>query len=210
MKSLAYILIFLVAPLASFTPSNKRIIKKEASIANDSIVYNRSLIKIPASTYIKYTPFNCGKRTCSSPRKVDAIILHSTYAKDSKDSFSMKEILSQFKKYRVSAHYIIGRDGKVTRLVPENQISFHGGKGCMPDNKNHINTRSIGIELVNSTYTKYTNHQYASLVRLVKDIENRHKIKYILGHNEIAPDRKTDPWNFEWDLFWKLLRFPNV
>lgn len=141
-----------------------------------------------------------------SPRTPDVIILHSSYCPTKKDSFNLKCILSLYKKYDVSAHYIIDRGGKIYQLVDEKLIAHHGGKGILPDGDIKINTRSLGIELINTKSSKYTESQYIALATLILDIKKRCTINYILGHNEIAPGRKTDPWNFDWNKINELLK----
>jgi N-acetyl-anhydromuramyl-L-alanine amidase AmpD len=146
---------------------------------------------------IKNKIFLKGKTKADSGRTIDAIIIHSSYCPKS-DSFNLDCILDLYQYYNVSAHYIIDREGNITRLVEEADIAFHAGKGTMPDSNNKINTRSIGIELINTKASDYTEAQYQSLIRLIIYIKSRHAIKYILGHNQIAPTRKTDPWRFDW------------
>lgn len=119
-----------------------------------------------------------------------------------------------FEAYRVSAHYIIARDGTVVRLVDENDRAWHAGRSVMPtDGREGVNNFSIGIELMSShpesdptvvtPEDAYTEEQYASLTRLMADIRSRHEITAIVGHDEIAPDRKNDPG----PLFqWKAIR----
>jgi len=62
-----------------------------------------------------------------------------------------------------------------------------------------VNGFSIGIELINTKKAEFTEAQYAALQKLIDRIKSEHKIKYVLGHNQIAPGRKDDPWNFDWD-----------
>jgi len=137
-----------------------------------------------------------GMSKIDNTRKIDVIIIHNVYAPSAKDSFSSAEVLKLFKKYDVSAHYLIDRNSNIIQLVEENNIAFHGGKGLLPDGDHKINTRSIGIELINSKKTALTQQQYLALATLIKDIKNRHRIVYMLKHSDVAPERKSDPWNF--------------
>lgn len=136
-----------------------------------------------------------------SARKIDVVIVHSSYCPTQTDSFNLDCILNLYKKYDVSAHYIIDRSGTIYSLVEEKNIAHHGGKGFLPDNDNRPNSRSIGIELINTQAQVYTEWQYIALTQLVKNIKVRYPIKYVLGHSDIAPTRKTDPWNFDWAKF---------
>lgn len=145
-----------------------------------------------------------GFKVPDSTRNIYAIIIHSTY-NVAKDSFSVQGCINQFKRYDVSAHYIIGRDGKIYRLVDEKNISYHAGKSTLPDGSSTVNTNSIGIEIITTKYTSPTQEQYDSVVSLVKDIKSRYAIKYMQGHDQIAPGRKTDPWNFDWTKFNSML-----
>ena len=90
-------------------------------------------------------------------------------------------------------------------MVDEKNAAFHAGKSKLPDGTTNLNERSIGIEVVTSFTEKPTPEQIQSLVKLVNDIRKRFKIKYILRHSDIAPGRKTDPWNFDWKEFLELL-----
>ena len=71
----------------------------------------------------------------------------------------------------------------------------------MPDGRISVNGFSLGIELVNLKTNTPTEEQYQSLADLVKFLKGKYEIKHILGHDQIAPERKTDPWNFDWEKF---------
>ncbi len=138
---------------------------------------------------------------CVANRTVDIIVIHSTHCVGV-DTFSINCVMEQFKEYNVSAHYVIGRDGQIYQLVKETDIAFHAGKSELPGTqRKNLNTSSIGIEIINTPHTPPAKEQYEALVNLVKDIQKRYEIKYIVRHSDIAPDRKTDPWLFDWDTF---------
>lgn len=138
-------------------------------------------------------------------RNVDAVIVHSTFNNSGGDHYDIDLVIKQFSTYKVSAHYVIGRDGKIYQLVDEQDLSYHAGKSSLPDGRTNVNTCSIGIELMTS-YTDGPNEkQVATLLTLINDIKKRHKITYVLRHSDIAPGRKTDPWNMNWDAFKKKL-----
>ena len=139
-----------------------------------------------------------GFKISEKEREIDLVIVHSTYYANSPDSFSVKGVLKQFKQYGVSAHYLIDRSGKIFHLVAEQNVSFHAGKSKLPNGRENINTNSIGIEVITTKDSKPTLAQYQALNCLLKDIKSRYKISYIGGHSDIAPDRKSDPWNFDW------------
>jgi len=141
-----------------------------------------------------------------SKRSIDAIIIHSTYNTLSVDSFSVDSVLKQFENCGVSSHYLIDRNGIIYRLVNEKNIAYHAGVSSLPDGRVNVNSTSIGIEIITTLNTSPTEKQYESAAALVKDIKTRYAIKYIKGHNEIAPERKTDPWNFDWIKFNSLIQ----
>jgi N-acetyl-anhydromuramyl-L-alanine amidase AmpD len=142
-----------------------------------------------------------GYKSVESKREVKALIIHSTFNASfpnaqHPDTFSVDGVLQQFKQYGVAAHYLIGRDGNVYELVEPNNVAYHAGKSVLPDGTTAVNSCSIGIEIM-CTYTVGPNSaQYASLRKLIDQLDATYKFKYILGHFDIAPGRKTDPWHF--------------
>lgn len=145
-------------------------------------------------------PVSSGKRTVLN-RNITAIIVHSTYNSFGDEKYDIDLIIKQFSRYRVSSHYVIGRDGVIYRLVKEKDVAFHAGKSQLPNGQTGLNSRSIGIELMTSKEEAPTEQQIKSLTLLVNDIKKRYKIEYILRHSDIAPNRKTDPWNMDWEGF---------
>lgn len=134
----------------------------------------------------------------ANDRKIDTIVLHSTYNALGGDPFSVSKILDIYKSYGVAPHYLIARDGTAYRLVDEKNIAYHAGESEMKDGRENANDFSIGIEIIGKDDGSPSDEQYASLKKLLADIKTRHDIKYIVGHSDIAPGRKTDPWGFEW------------
>ncbi|SDG43040.1 N-acetylmuramoyl-L-alanine amidase [Limimonas halophila] len=105
---------------------------------------------------------------------------------------------------KVSAHYLIETGGRVLRLVPEGRRAWHAGVACW-QGLSDINSRSIGIELVNRGhawgYHPFPESQLESLRVLLADILARYGIPpaRVLGHSDVAPERKTDPGElFPW------------
>lgn len=100
----------------------------------------------------------------------------------------------------VSAHYLIGRDGRLYQLVDETQRAWHAGQswwGGLTD----LNSASIGIELDNDGEEPYAEAQIQRLLALLDDLESRYRIpaSNVLGHGDIAPRRKADPGpRFPW------------
>lgn len=135
----------------------------------------------------------------SSGRKIDTIVVHSSYDALGSEPFSVSGLLNEYKQYGVAAHYLIDREGKIYQLVADKNIAYHAGESKVPDGRTGVNAFSIGIEMMNTEDGKFTSEQYGALNSLIVTLKNRYSIKYILGHKDIAPGRKTDPWNMEWN-----------
>ncbi len=146
-----------------------------------------------------------GQETTNRPRKIEAIIIHSSYNALTPDSFSLDGVLREYKAAGVTPHYIIDRQGVIYRLAPDENIAYQAGKSRLPDGHTDVNARSIGIEIINTTHDSPTEAQYVSLAKLVKCLKSEYPVKYVLGHSDIAPGRKTDPWNFDWNRFQAMI-----
>lgn len=131
-------------------------------------------------------------------RNIDSVIVHSSFNALGGDEYDLDALLRIYKTYGVGAHYCIDRLGTIYHLIRENDIAYHAGVSTLPDGRSSVNEVSIGIELIANYDDGYTDAQYESLNDLLGDIYNRHDIQYTLGHNDIAPERKTDPWNMDW------------
>lgn len=134
----------------------------------------------------------------SKARTIDTIVLHSSYNPNGGDAYGVSELVKIYESYGVSAHYLIDRQGKIYRLVEDKNIAYHAGASKMPDGRQDVNNFSIGIELMNKEDTQFTRAQYEAVNDLVVSLKKQHGIKYVVGHGDIAPTRKTDPWNFDW------------
>ncbi len=142
----------------------------------------------------------------SENRTIDAVIVHSTFNNSGGEKYDIDLVIKQFSRYGVSSHYVIGRDGKIYKLVDEKNVSYHAGKSQLPDGRTAVNTCSIGIELMTAFDESPSKEQIDALTLLVKDIQSRYKIKYTLRHSDIAQGRKTDPWNMDWEGFQEKLK----
>tara|TARA_B100000780_G_C21108297_1_gene447697 strand:- start:80 stop:718 length:639 start_codon:yes stop_codon:yes gene_type:complete len=107
---------------------------------------------------------------------------------------------------QVSIHYLVNREGTITKMVDEKKVAWHAGKS-MWKNLINLNDKSIGIELVNKGhqfgYENFSKKQISQLILLCTFLIKKYKIKNsnILGHSDIAPLRKKDPgekfpWHF--------------
>lgn len=135
----------------------------------------------------------------TSGRKIDTIIIHSSYDALGDEPYSVSGLIAEYKEYGVSAHYLIDRKGNIYQLVEDKNIAYHAGVAKLPDGRTNVNEVSIGIEMMNTKTEKFTEGQYKALNSLLSLLKEQYKVKYVLGHNQVAPGRKDDPWNFNWD-----------
>lgn len=104
----------------------------------------------------------------------------------------------------VSAHFLIRRNGELLQFVPTNKRAWHAGKSefC---GRQACNNFSIGIELEGSDEIPYEDLQYDQLQRLTTAIRRAYPSitpEHIVGHCDIAPERKTDPGSaFDWPRY---------
>ncbi|NBA97872.1 1,6-anhydro-N-acetylmuramyl-L-alanine amidase AmpD [Pseudomonas sp. R5(2019)] len=105
---------------------------------------------------------------------------------------------------RVSAHFLIERDGKVTQFVSCLDRAWHAGISRF-DGREGCNDFSLGIELEGTDELPFTDAQYASLATLTRQIQAAWPAitaQRIQGHSDIAPGRKTDPGpEFDWSRY---------
>ncbi len=109
----------------------------------------------------------------------------------------------------VSAHYVVEEDGQIIHMVKEEDRAHHAGVSSWRG-VSDINSASIGIEIVNPGhewgYRPFPKEQMKSVRKLAKKIIKTHNIKLanVIGHSDIAPDRKNDPGElFDWDYLAK-------
>jgi AmpD protein len=99
---------------------------------------------------------------------------------------------------RVSAHFLIRRDGEVIQFVPCAQRAWHAGVSHWRG-RERCNDFSVGIELEGADDILFEDVQYARLAALIAAIRKRYPIVDVVGHSDIAPGRKTDPGGaFDW------------
>src|SRR6516165_26410 len=134
------------------------------------------------------------------PVHIDMLVLHYTGMKTAGEAIGRLCDPAA----RVSAHYVIEEDGTIWRLVPEARRAFHAGRSCWAG-RSDLNHVSIGIEIANPGhewgYHPFPEDQMAALERLCRDVLERRPIPphRVVGHSDIAPDRKTDPGElFDW------------
>ena len=98
----------------------------------------------------------------------------------------------------MAPHFLVDREGMAYQLVDESDIAYHAGVSEMKDGRKNVNDFSLGVEILNTESDSYTEEQYRAIQNLVVYIKETYSIKYVVGHDDIAPGRKTDPWNFDW------------
>ena len=151
--------------------------------------------------------------------EIDTIVVHyiSAVNINPDDPFNLEQILDLLRKpikytaddgqvnsVRVSAHYLITRQGEIHKLVDEQNVAWHAGRSSLRGRHigNSCNDFSIGIELMGGKNFDYTDEEYQALIELIRDIRTRYDIAKdnIVGHDFIAPGRKDDPGpHFDWD-----------
>lgn len=119
---------------------------------------------------------------------------------------------AQLQGVRVSAHFLILRDGRLIQFVGADRRAWHAGRSQFMG-RSACNDFSIGVELEGSDFVPFTEAQYRMLTALTGLLCAHYPICHIVGHQDIAPDRKTDPGPFfDWPLYQKKLQlqFPLV
>ncbi|MCM2130129.1 1,6-anhydro-N-acetylmuramyl-L-alanine amidase AmpD [Larsenimonas rhizosphaerae] len=166
-------------------------------------------------------------RHCRSPHQdarpageISAVVLHSIslppgrFGSDDITDLFMGRLDSrrdpffkQIAHLRVSAHCLIRRDGYIIQYVGFNQRAWHAGVSCW-QGRQRLNDFTVGVELEGDARS-FTRHQYVSLVRLAHALMGRYPVitpDRFIGHQHIAPLRKTDPGpSFDWQYFKQLL-----
>ncbi len=162
---------------------------------------------------------NCDERPADTP--VDLLVIHNislppgeyggpwidalfTNALDHESH----EFFAGLRGLRVSAHLLIDRAGQVTQYVPFHLRAWHAGESCFRK-RARCNDFSIGIELEGCDHSPYEDVQYRRLAAIVRTL-----MRYfphierdrLVGHCDIAPQRKTDPGPaFDWSYLHALL-----
>lgn len=169
---------------------------------------------------IHHTPSpNCDERP--DPEDIDLLVIHSislppgVFGGDEVEAFFQNRLDCEAHPYfreianlQVSSHLFIRRDGHAQQFVPLNRRAWHAGLSCF-DGRGKCNDYSIGIELEGTDDATFTEAQYRTLAKLTRTIRALYPgitPERIIGHSDIAPDRKTDPGpGFEWERYRNLL-----
>jgi AmpD protein len=99
---------------------------------------------------------------------------------------------------KVSAHFLVRRDGSLVQFVPPERRAWHAGASSWRG-RSRCNDFSIGIELEGSEDDAFESAQYAALASLLKKLQHTFPLRDVAAHSDVAPGRKTDPGaHFDW------------
>lgn len=136
--------------------------------------------------------------------KINYVIIHTT---ECSTKIAIATFLDQTPGRRVSAHYIVGKDGKIVQMVHDKDQAWHAGVKL-------YNEEAIGIEHEGKAAENgWTEAQLRASAKLSRWLCHEYGVpvdrKHFLGHQEIAPKRKSDPGKFfDWELYLKLVADP--
>lgn len=132
---------------------------------------------------------------------IDMVILHYTGMNTAREAIDRLRDPAA----KVSSHYLVDEDGNVLRLVPEARRAWHAGVSAWRGQR-ALNSRSIGIEIINPGHTlgyrDFPVLQLASVCDLCLEILSRHDVpaRNFVAHSDVAPDRREDPGEkFDWE-----------
>jgi len=186
---LSFVVIALVACNSFQYSETNRSYKKQAKLLAKQIKeqpYDIDVATIPQ--WVGTTNFDL--------RKPNFVIIHHTAQN------SCEQTLRTFtlERTKVSAHYVICKDGSVHHMLNDYLRAWHGGVAKWGNNTD-INSSSIGIEIDNNGFEPFEEKQINSLLVLLTNLKEKYKIptENFVGHGDIAPGRKVDPnINFPW------------
>ena len=148
-----------------------------------------------ALPFIEAPSPNHDQRRVHAP--IDILLLHYTGMPSAGDA--LERLIDGQAEKKVSSHYLIDEDGTLYRLVAEANRAWHAGVSFWAGERD-INSRSIGIELVNPGhefgYRAFPAAQIDTLKSLCLELLDRHRDitpARVLGHSDVAPTRKQDP-----------------
>jgi len=123
-------------------------------------------------------------------RKPNFVIIHHT----AQNSCAQTLRTFTLERTKVSAHYVICKDGTIHHMLNDYFRAWHGGVAKWGNNTD-INSSSIGIELDNNGFEPFDTAQINSLQLLLAKLKEAYKIpaNNFIGHGDIAPVRKNDP-----------------
>ena len=165
-----------------------------------------------------------GARICNSPNfsdrlneEISLLVIHNIslppgqFGNNFVDQFFTNKLdpnkdpyFEEIYEMKVSSHLFIDREGLLTQFVPFDKAAWHAGVSEFKGRDN-CNEFSIGIELEGTDDLEYSSNQYKTLIEVTKALMEAYpniSADNIVGHQDIAPVRKTDPGEaFDWDLY---------
>jgi len=155
---------------------------------------------------------NCDERPAAS--EISLLVVHSIslppgeYGGDAIERFFTNRLDLQEHPYfqeigsmRVSAHFLIRRDGELVQFVPVFKRAWHAGASSWRG-RSACNDFSVGVELEGTDDGAFDDAQYRSLDGLVRRLRRALPLRDIAAHSDVAPGRKTDPGpGFAWAQF---------
>ena len=129
-------------------------------------------------------------------RPVSLVVLH--YTETPTLEHAVRILTDPDLPHPVSSHYVVGLDGEVVQLVPEDRRARHAGVSFWRG-ETDVNSASVGIEIVNAGLgtdagqPAYPEAQIEAVIGLCRGIMARHAITDVVGHSDVAPTRKVDP-----------------
>lgn len=169
---------------------------------------------------VRYTPSpNCDARPADTA--ISALVIHAISMPPGEYggadieqlfcntlNFTCHPFYREIDGFTVSAHLLIRRDGQVVQFVPFAERAWHAGVSMLAG-RSRVNDFSIGIELEGSDYAPFDEAQYRALVDVTRALQVAYPgitPERIVGHADIAPDRKTDPGPyFNWSRYRRAL-----
>jgi N-acetylmuramoyl-L-alanine amidase len=113
---------------------------------------------------------------------------------------------------RTSSHYVIGRDGRIVQMVPDEMVAWHAGRSAMrpndvPPGEVDVNQFSLAITLIGTADSGFTDRQMAATYTLVEALVAKYQIPptRVVGHEHIAPGRQQDPSGYINQFNWRKM-----
>jgi N-acetyl-anhydromuramyl-L-alanine amidase AmpD len=143
--------------------------------------------------------------TPSTGRNIQGIVLHSS---DGDEKSGIRTLTGNDPAHQVTAHYFVTKTGKIYQFVADGDIAWHAGK-TSGQYGSYDNANTIGIEQEHvDGKDQWSDAQVKATASLVAYLQKKYGLtnSNVLGHSDIAPGRKQDPYNFPWSQFQKYVQ----